>query len=121
MSIIYLASPYTSDDVTVLNDRAEKAAEAAAVLMSLGHIVFSPIVHGHPIAQACPGLIPLKDHAFWMKQCTYWLHHSDKLAVLKLEGWQESKGVRHEIEVARDTGKEVIYIDHGNIAETINV
>jgi len=62
--------------------------------MLMGEIVFSPISHGHPIAEAVE--LP-KDWAFWGKHCEAMLRLSHQMNYLKLPGWETSEGLQNEI------------------------
>lgn len=95
--MIYLAIPYTSKDLLTRSTRFEVANYVAAMFMDQGHTVFSPISHGHVID---PYLKSKTDHKFWMRQCLPFLEISDKLVVVCLDGWKESKGVQEEIKFA---------------------
>lgn len=106
--IIYLATPYTHPDKYMEEIRFLCAAQVAAALMREGNIVFSPIAHTHWIARM--GELPAGwdywrqfDEAF-IKVCT-------KLIVVKMIGWEDSKGVKAEIEIAKELGKPVEYMD----------
>ena len=105
--IIYLASPYTSNNQYNHHVRYHHSCMAAAKLMQQGHIVFSPITHSHGIAR----FIPDHNHDFWMFQDLPFLDFADKIIVLTLPGWKESKGVKKEIEYARDKGIPVEFKD----------
>lgn len=78
-----------------------------AALVHAGHVVFSPIVHSHPLAEH--GLP--NTWAFWRKQDEVYLERCDMLVVLMLDGWQESIGVRGEIEIAKELGKPTVYLE----------
>lgn len=105
--MIYLASPYTHLDPTVRQSRFEAVCQATAALIRRGEIVYSPIVHGHPLCQyGLPG-----DWAFWQEYDLAFLKKCDRLFVLTLEGWKESVGVRAEIEAAQKLEKPVTYLD----------
>ena len=103
--ILYLASPYTAHHWMTEQDRYLLACEAAAALMQQGHTVFSPIAHSHGIAL----FLPKHDHAFWMSQDLPFLDFTDKIVVLTLPGWEESKGIKRELEYARDKGIPIEY------------
>ena len=107
--IIYLAGPYTHPEESVRNQRAEALTRIAAELMQDGHIIFSPITHGHSVTQHLP---PERacDKAFWMSQCIPMLSVCTKLVVVMLPGWVESTGVQHEIDVATQQGMQILYI-----------
>jgi hypothetical protein len=68
--------------------------------MQQGHIVFSPIAHSHGVARF------IKDHThdFWMLQDLPFLDFANKMVVLTLPGWEESRGIKEEIVYARDKG-----------------
>lgn len=93
--IIYLAAPYSHEDPTIRNDRAELASLAAANIMEgFRHAVYSPITHGHRVHEH---LRRKGDHAFWMNQCLPILHRCEELWLLPLEGWDKSRGVDEEL------------------------
>lgn len=96
MSIIYLAAPYTHASPRIRAERVELASLAAARLMQLGHVVFSPITHGHHVADHLPSKLAVQ-HRFWMDQCEPFMRACSTLIVLPLEGWRTSKGVHEEL------------------------
>ena len=106
--MIYLASPYTSPSDAVQDCRFASACAAAARLMQEGHIIFSPIVHGHSVAQH--GDLPA-EWAFWRPWCIAMLDKADELWVLLLEGWRESVGILAEVEHAYAHGMAVWAVD----------
>ena len=106
---IYLASPYSHDDASVREERFECACIAAAGLMQRGHIVFSPVAHSHAVAKFLPHKLWL-DHDFWMKQDMEILLNCTELVVLMIEGWEDSKGVKREIEEALAHNIPVTYL-----------
>lgn len=110
--MIYLASPYSHADIAVREQRFRAACLAAARLIEAGHVVFSPIAHGHPIAQH--GLPA--DWTFWEPFDREHLERSDEVVLLMLDGWQESVGVQAEIQIARELGKPIRYLDPADIS-----
>ena len=104
--MIYLASPYSHPDSQIRRQRFRDACIATARLIRAGHIVFSPIVHGHPIAEY--GLPT--DWRFWEPFDRAYLQRCDEVVVLMLDGWQESEGVQAEIRIAGELGKPVRYL-----------
>lgn len=101
--LVYLACPYTHKMESVRQARVTMACAVAARLMELNTAVFSPITHGNAIA----GFLPearLHDHEFWMQQCLPILAASQKLVLLPIEGWKESRGVEHELAYAKARG-----------------
>ena len=110
--MIYIASPYSHPDPAVREARFQAACHAAAELMRQGKIVFSPISHSHGIARY--GLP--KDWAYWEACDRKHLEACDELVVLTLDGWQESVGVQAEIQIARQLGKPVSFLEPNRVA-----
>jgi len=107
--IVYLACPYSSRVPAVREFRFATANKVAAWVMSLGHVVFSPISHSHPISEHLPAGL-LMNHEFWMAQDLPLLALADELWVYCGLGWEKSKGVRREVEEAKALGKPVRYV-----------
>lgn len=105
--MIYLASPYTHEDPEVMQERYEKAALCLTNMMKEGYIVYSPIVHCHEIAVKYD--LP-KDFDFWMRQDIGVLRHCEKMYVIAIPGYQESKGVNFEKEFCEQAGIPVVHI-----------
>ena len=107
--LTYVAGPYSHDDPDVRQARFLAHCTAAANLMKQGDCVYSPIAHSHPIAELT-GLEPM-DHDFWMRPCRAILPLCDRVVVLKLDGWSESRGTKAEIEDATLLGIEIEYVE----------
>jgi nucleoside 2-deoxyribosyltransferase len=105
--MIYLASPYSHPDLLVREARFAAACLATAELVRAGRPVFSPIVQSHPLAQL--GLPT--DWSFWKRIDEACLRRCDAVFVLTIDGWQQSVGVRAEIEIATAQGKPVHYLE----------
>lgn len=103
----YLATPYSKFEGG-LEAAFCAAAQVAASLIRAGECVYSPICHTHPIA-IYGGLDPL-DHALWLEFDRAMMDRCDSLLVAMLLGWDESKGIRYEIEYFKAAGKPVVYI-----------
>ncbi len=104
---LYLASPYTHKNPAERHARFVAVCHAAAHLMRLGHVVFSPIAHSHPI-DSCFGASESGD--FWKAQDVPILRHASRLVVLTLPGWEESAGIKWETEIARQIHLPVNYM-----------
>lgn len=105
--MIYLANPDSHPDPAVRQARYEAVCRAAAKLIRLGYVVFSPIAHS--LGMARHGL-PV-DWEFWERHDRRFLDACDESWVLRLDGWQESRGVQAEIGLARAMGKPVPMAD----------
>jgi hypothetical protein len=98
--MIYLAAPYSHPDPTVREERYQKVCEVTAILIRAGFPVFSPITHSHPlVAYGLP-----TDWRFWSRLDEIYLKRCTMLLVLTFEGWDESEGVKAEIEMAKQLG-----------------
>lgn len=106
MSLTYLASPYTHPDPQERERRFRMACKKAAELMLAGKTVFAPIAHSHPIDLELPAL---GSGEFWKKQDAPYLEFCTEIVVLMIDGWRESKGLAHEIEVAKQRGIPILY------------
>ena len=105
---VYLAVPYSHESDGVREFRFRKVTEAAFCLLERGYHVFSPITMGRPMTifpsgKPMEGMI--REFSFWKGQDFSFLRYwAEMLAVLPLQGWEESEGVRAEIEEARRLG-----------------
>jgi hypothetical protein len=106
--LIYLASPYSHPDDDIRINNYNVVSNIAADMVSKGDVVFSPISYGH-------NLVNFKemptDWDFWFNFCVTFLLKCDKLVVCKIPGWENSRGVKEEIEIALKCGIEVEYIE----------
>jgi len=106
--MIYLAGPYTHKDGAVRVARFEALTKKAAQLMNDGFTVYSPITHGHAIAERHD--LPL-DFAWWSNQCLDMLSRATTLFVLRLDGYAESIGVAAEIAYAEQLNIKIEFIN----------
>lgn len=106
--MIYLAGPYSHPDEEVREARFRALTAKAADLMLAGNVVFSPITHGHTIAEYHD--LPL-DFGWWGSQCMGMLKHADRLIVLRLDGYAESVGVKAEIAFAEKHSIPIGYVN----------
>lgn len=106
--VFYLASPYTSADPLVREARYHQALDAAAVILSQGAYVYSPIAHTHPIATRHD--LP-KGFEFWAGYDHALIDRCDALLVLEADGCSESVGVTAEIAYARSRRIPVFYLE----------
>lgn len=91
--LIYLAAPYSSPSRAVVHQRVLEINLAAAHLIKLGHFVFSPISHTHPIKEVSD----LEGNwDFWSAYDYRMLDLCDRLVIFTLPGWRNSIGVTAE-------------------------
>ena len=111
--ITYLASPYSHPAAEIREWRFQAACQAAAHLMELGYIVYSPIAHTHPIAMA--GKLPT-DWEYWRRVDEAFLERCSKLIVLHIVGWDTSVGVQAEMKIAERLGLPIRHIGLEEVA-----
>lgn len=106
--MIYLASPYTHEDPLEMERRYLANISALRFLMvKETEIVYSPIVYWHNVAK----MLNLP-HGFehWEDYDRQMLRLASKVIVLRIGGWESSKGVKAEIEIAGELGIMVEYL-----------
>jgi hypothetical protein len=106
--MIYLATVY-SKHLRGQDEAFIAAANIAGRLIAQGIDVFSPIAHGHPLTVY--GGLPQFDQAFWERINKPYLEWCDELYVATMPGWQDSKGVAHEIKYFADNGLPIANVD----------
>jgi hypothetical protein len=104
----YLATPYTA---WASHEEAfrEACKLVARLAMEKEIIVYSPIVHTHPVAMH--GGINHLDHEFWMKFDAPFVASSDCLIVAHMPGWDTSRGIAHEVAEFAKCGKPIYDLD----------
>lgn len=110
--LVYLAVPYTHPDPKVMEERYEKVCIAAGELISRNYQVYSPISQFHSVAKFCK--LPT-DWNYWRDLNKSVLECCRALLVLTLDGWKESVGVQDEIEVAKELGLAIDYLEYKNL------
>lgn len=109
MKKIYLATPYSHEDENVRLERFKRVNVVAAKIMrDNGYLVFSPISHSHPIAVQCD--LPL-DFDFWEEFDKSFIEWCDEVWILMLDDWDESKGVKSEMKIAKELNKKIRYLN----------
>jgi hypothetical protein len=87
--LVYLASPYTHRDADVMHMRYLQALAVARCWVRLGVPVYTPVVYGHTVG--------IGDWDYWMRHCIQVLKKCRVLVVLRLNGWDTSRGVQDEL------------------------
>lgn len=91
----YLATPYAK----YAHGRQaawRHAVRIATSLAAAGFVVYSPIVHWHPISVASCGRIDGANNMFWSKVNALAMQASFGVIIPEMEGWRESEGIAGE-------------------------
>jgi hypothetical protein len=120
--LIYLASPYSHKDKLIIDIRVRDAQKATAGLIEQGHLIYSPIVHSHPIAHLVTFQAVHDDSTDFTNTGSTWLDYdkamvdkADEVWVLRLNGWGESRGIKAEVDHAHAQDKPVRYVDYPSL------
>jgi hypothetical protein len=104
----YLASPYTHPSASMRDLRAAVAYEMAGELMAKGLYVYAAIPATHEAAKA--HTLPT-NYEWWVGFNESFIKASAGIIVCCIPGWEESRGVKFEIEYAKSLGLP-IYMGH---------
>lgn len=107
LSYAYIASPYSHDEPIIREQRYLSAAYYVSNCIQAKDHVYSPIVHNHWLAKTF-GL--RGDFTFWRDFDLTMLSHAYELRILRLDGWEQSRGVREERQFAFDRGIRCVYV-----------
>lgn len=108
---VYLASPYSHAELDVRQRRADHMIKLVGELIKKHpNVFYSPIAAWHYVARATQ--LPT-DWAFWENMDRTFIEWADELWVVMMEGWQDSKGVLAEIEIAKTLGKRIRMVEPG--------
>lgn len=115
MPLAYLSSPYHHEDPRVMESRYAAVCEVAGRLIAEGVCVFSTIAHNVPIVyNSAHNDVNNRDNLTgWRvlsKVDREILKRCDRLIVLMLDGWDRSRHVSDEIEMAIALGIEIEYM-----------
>jgi hypothetical protein len=108
--MIYLATPYSHPKSSVRNTRYMMAMKLVHFLCktSESEMVYSPIVHWHPIARRYD--LP-KEHNFWSNLDEQMIDKADKVYFVIMTGWETSEGMKQEYHYALVQGKQIYRVE----------
>lgn len=109
MEYVYLASPYSHPLREVRENRYKAACKKTAQYVEEGVPVFCPIAHTHIVADYMDESLRM-DFDTWMRADLPLLHHAGEMHVLTLDGWEDSKGIKREMEYAEENGIPIQFI-----------
>jgi nucleoside 2-deoxyribosyltransferase len=94
MKTIYMASPYTHSDKTVMETRYQLALDGCSKLIGMGFCPISPIAQSHPVANKHDMGLSFDT---WENIDYAMIDMCDELWILDIDGVDESSGVRKEL------------------------
>ena len=102
--LIYVACPYTHQDPKIVQLRYAVSAQVARQLFKEGLMVFAASMHNSLIA-AMSGVGD--QFSKWVEFNHLMIERVDKLIVVTMEGWEQSRGVQDQIDYAKKLGKHI--------------
>jgi ribosomal protein S18 acetylase RimI-like enzyme len=107
--LIFIASPLTAPDPGLVQKRVAAAGRFGAWVQSNeGKCAFVAAAHDHAIATHLAKPMP---YDWWRANIHHFMAPAQSCYVLCLDGWEQSKGVAVEIEIAEQLGKPIHYYD----------
>ncbi|WP_054310131.1 DUF1937 family protein [Mesorhizobium sp. 1M-11] len=107
MRKIFLAGPYGHADREVVDRRFNEANAVAAKIARSGSTVFSQISMSHPINGHLSDLDKAAIGKLWAPIDQVFMEAMDEIVVIDGPGWQESAGVKREMEFFESKGRRV--------------
>lgn len=113
--MIYLATPYSDSNPVIREERYRLACSLTTTCAKEKVPCYSPIAFWHPIAgeYGLPG-----DAEFWQVQDHACLAKCEELWIIKMEGWNRSKGIemeRIEFQRIHNSAKDVYHYTAGEV------
>ncbi len=115
--LVYVASPY-SKYPTGIDCAFVEASRLTGELARHGVRGYSPIAHTHSLARYAN--IDPYSYDIWLPFDEAIMAKSDAMTILKMEGWDKSFGINHEIDVFRAASKP-IFVTNVNTFETVQL
>ena len=104
MSYVYLASPYTHKDESVMEMRYNEMVNVVKTCLEFRLPVYSPIVHWHMPSITMGPDRPIDFEAFQIQDIAL-ITGCYEFWVITLPGWEHSKGCNEEMKFAAGIGK----------------
>ena len=111
MKRVYVAGPYSADNVLGVLDNVRRGIHWATLVFEAGHAPYCPWLDMHYRLMSLRGTDEAMQVEDFQKASLAWLRVSDVL--LAIPGWQQSKGTMAEIAIAEQRGIPVLYEHDG--------
>lgn len=107
MRKIFLACPYSHAEIDVIEQRFKLCNAVAATILIAGHAVFSQVSMSHPINLALAGKDSASIGKLWAPVDALFMEMMDELIILDLPGWDQSSGIKREIQFFQNRDRKV--------------
>lgn len=107
MRKIFLACPYSHPDPEVTEQRFNACNSVAARILESGAALYSQVSMSHPINRELSGEHRNNVGKLWAPVDVVFMELMEELVILDLPGWDESSGIKREIEFFKDRGRPV--------------
>ena len=106
---IYAASNYTHHPRGLVGAYLEMCELVPRIYAKYKIVLFSPVIHGHGLAMH--GKFPPRDGKFWKRYNQPFVDLMQSCLVAKLDGWENSAGIKDEIDDFRAAKKTVLFVE----------
>jgi hypothetical protein len=113
--MIVVSGPYSHSNPDIKQARVKAIADACVTLFQNGEMSCSPLLAGLSFIEKSEKKMP-DDYSFWQKFCRAYVEIGHKLYVLDLDGWQESSGVKDEIDCALENSIPVYLVESNTLS-----
>jgi hypothetical protein len=109
--VVYLGGPYTHHSPQIRLARFEAITRAAAKIIETGRIVYSPLTMTHPIDLVLASEGETLGSDYWVKFDEAFMAFCSEMIVFRLSGWDQSSGVKREMEYFREKKLPITFVD----------
>jgi hypothetical protein len=107
MKLVYLSAPYTTGPDAPEKRQADIDKATAWLMKRMGVFVYSPITYEKPLKDIYGENMSWE---FWAPLDAEMISRCDELWILTLSNWENSRGVKFEIQKARQAHKPVWFV-----------
>ena len=118
----YIAQPYLHESGAVMDARAKSGNLAAAYLVSKGVHCHSPIGASHAVNILARDRFGAEQtHDYWLTQdISMIMQCCNMMAILKLPGWEKSKGLREEMDLCERAHIPFAWVEWPGLYDTMH-
>lgn len=114
--VYYLASPYSHPEPYIQEMRYILTTYIGSLLTKVGYTLIEPIGMSHNTAKMFK--LPT-GYEFWKTRDRLLINKCDGVILLQLKGWEESEGVKDEIEFAKKLWLPIFTVKSSDINELL--